>query len=166
MDTYLAITSKRDRNAHDLESRPIPSAVIQRILDAGRLSGSASNKQPWRFLIVDDAATRERLADTVYEPGNVRGAALVIAITGARPFDLGRCAQNMMLAAWNEGVSSTPNGVEKKDAAAEILGLEEAPATVLTFGYPARHPGAESRTAEEWSARANRRPVEDSVERL
>ena len=166
MDTYLAIASKRDRDTDDVDQRPVPDEVVQRILDAGRLSGSASNKQPWRFLIVDDAAKRERLADTVYEPGNVRGATLVIAITGARPFDLGRCAQSMMLVAWNEGVSSTPNGVEDKDAAAEILGLEEAPVTVLTFGYPARHPGAESRTAEEWSARANRRPVEESVERL
>ena len=166
MDTYLAITSKRDRDTDDVDPRQIPDEVVEHILDAGRLSGSASNKQPWRFLIVDDAAKRERLADTVYEPGNVRGATLVIAIAGMRPFDLGRCAQNMMLAAWNEGVSSTPNGVESKDAAAEILGLEEAPVIVLTFGYPARHPGAESRTAEEWSVRANRRPVEESVERL
>ena len=166
MDTYLTIASKRDRDTDDADPRPIPDEVVERILDAGRLSGSASNKQPWRFLIVDDAEKRERLADAVYEPGNVRGATLVVAIAGARPFDLGRCAQNMMLAAWNEGVSSTPNGVEDKDAAAEILGLEEAPVTVLTFGYPAKHPGAESRTAEDWSGRANRRPVAESVERL
>jgi nitroreductase len=166
VDTYLAITSKRDRDTDDADPRAVPEDVVERILDAGRLTGSASNKQPWHFLIVDDPEKRARLAEAVYEPGNVRGATLVIAIAGTRPFDLGRCAQNMMLAAWNEGVSSTPNGVEDKDAAAEILGLEEAPVIVLTFGYPAKHPGAESRTADEWSARANRRPVAESVKRL
>ena len=47
-----------------------------------------------------------------------------------------------------------------------MLGLEEAPITVLSFGYPARHPGAESRSAEEWSARADRKPLDEIVERV
>lgn len=164
MDTYLAIASKRDTRRY--AETPIPDAVVERILDAGRVTGSASNKQPWRFLIVDDPERRERLAGAVYEPTNLRGAALVIAIAGARPFDLGRCAQNMMLAAWNDGVASCPNGIADKEAAGEALGLEEPPINVLSFGYPARQPKAESRAAEEWSARANRRPLAETVERL
>jgi len=70
----------------------------------------------------------------------------------------------MMLAAWNEGVASSPNGVADADAAKDALDLEEPPVTVLSFGYPARQPPAESRSAEEWSARANRRPLSESVE--
>jgi nitroreductase len=164
VDTYLAIVSKRDTRRY--ADQPIPEDVVARILDAGRVTGSASNRQPWRFLIVEDAERRERLAEAVYEPSNIRGAQLVIAIVGNRPLDLGRCAQNMMLAAWNDGVGSTPNGIADKDAAQEALGLEEPPINVLSFGYPARQPAAGSRSPDEWSARANRRPLSDTVERL
>jgi nitroreductase len=164
MDAFLAIVSKRDTRQY--LDKAIPDDVVKRILDAGRVTGSASNKQPWRFLIVDDAARRERLAEAVYEPENIRGAQLVIAIAGERPFDLGRCVQNMMLAAWNDGVASCPNGIADKDVACNALGLKEPPINVLTFGYPAKQPEAESRTAEEWSSRANRRPVAESVQRL
>ena len=164
MDTYLAIVSKRDTRRYSDE--PIPEDVVERILNAGRVTGSASNRQPWRFIIVEDAERRERLAEAVYEPSNIRDAQLVIAILGTRLFDLGRCAQNMMLAAWNEGVGSTPNGIADKDAAQEALGLEEPPLNVLSFGHPARQPAAETRSPEEWSARANRRPLEDTIERL
>ena len=149
MDTYLAIVSKRDNRRY--YERRIPDDVVGRILDAGRVTGSASNKQPWRFLVVEDAERRKRLADAVYEPTTSRRA-LVVAIAGARPMDIGRCAQNMMLAAWKDGVASCPNGIGDKEWAAEVLGLNEAPVTVLSFGYPARQPAAESRSAEEWSA--------------
>lgn len=164
MDTYLAIASKRDTKRY--AEKPIPDDVVERILDAGRVAGSAQNRQPWRLLVVDDSGRRERLAEAVYEPENVRGARLVIALVGARPFDLGRCAQNMMLAAWNDGVASTPNGVADAGAAQVALGTEEPPAIVLGFGYPARHPGAESRSAQEWSVKANRRALSETVERL
>jgi nitroreductase len=164
MDAYLAIVSKRDTRRYSDE--PIPEDVVERILDAGRVTGSASNRQPWRFLIVEDAERRERLAGAVYEPSNIRDAQLVIAIVGARPFDLGRCAQNMMLAAWNDGVASCPNGIADKDAAVEALGLDDPPINVLSFGYPTRQPAAETRSTEEWSAGANRRPLEETVERL
>ena len=164
MDTYLAIVSKRDTRRY--ADTTIPEDVVERILDAGRVTGSASNRQPWRFLIVEDAERREKLAGAVYEPTNIRGAQLIIAIVGTRPLDLGRCVQNMMLAAWNDGVASCPNGIADKEAAQEALGLEEPPVTVLSFGYPARQPAVETRSAEEWSARANRRPLEETVERL
>ena len=72
----------------------------------------------------------------------------------------------MMLAAWNDGVASCPNGIADPDAANEALGLEEPPVNVLSFGYPAKQPAAETRSAEEWSARANRKPLDELVERL
>ena len=52
-----------------------------------RVTGSASNRQPWRFIIVEDAERRDKLAHAVYEQSNLRGAQLVIAIVGTRPFD-------------------------------------------------------------------------------
>ncbi len=133
----------------------------ERILDAGRLSGSSQNRQRWEFVLVSGAA-RERLAEAVYAPENVRGAALVVAIVGeAGGLDVGRCAQNMMLAAWGDGVTSCPNGVRDADAAAEICGGEVR--TIISFGYPARSRDVASRSAEEWSARANRKPLSELV---
>ena len=161
MDVYLAIASKRDQR--DYADTPIPDDVLGRILDAGRVSGSSRNSQRWEFVVVESA--KEQLAETVYEPGNVQGAALVIAICGdAQGMDVGRCAQNMMLCAWNDGVTSCPNGIRDPDAAAEVCGAEVK--TVLTFGYPARPRDPQSRPAEEWSARAKRKSLDEVVRRI
>lgn len=165
MDTYLAVASRRDERSYS--DRPIPDDVVERILDAGRVSGSAQNRQPWRFLVVENPERRERLAEAVYAPSNVRGASLVVAVLG-KGFDLGRCAQNMLLAAWNEGVVSCPNGIKDGEAAANALDLSEEDelGIVLSFGYPARPRDPSSRTAEDWSARANRKPLSELVRRL
>ncbi len=169
MDTYLSVASKRDWRR--FSERPIPDDVATRILDAGRLAGSASNKQPRRFIVVEDRELRERLAETVFAPGNVLGAALVVAVVGPggelNAFDAGRAVQNMFLTAWNEGVASVPNGMRDASRTAEVLGLgeEERVRIVLAFGYPARQSNPESRPAEEWSAEANRKPLDELVER-
>jgi nitroreductase len=161
VDVYLAIASKRDQR--DYAETPIPEDVTRRILDAGRLSGSSRNSQAWEFVIVE--AAQERLADAVWEPRNVLGAKLVVAICGeAQGVDVGRCAQNMMLCAWGEGVTSCPNGIRDADAAAEICGATVK--LVLTCGYPARPRNPASRPAEEWSARANRKPLDELVRRV
>ena len=161
VDVYLAIASKRDQREY--ADTPIPADVVRRILDAGRLSGSSQNKQQWEFVIVE--AAQQQLAETVWAPRNVLGATLVIAICGeARPLDVGRCAQNMMLSAWGDGVTSCPNGLRDPEAAAQICGAEVK--FVLTFGYPARLRSPESRPADEWSARANRKPLEELVRRV
>jgi nitroreductase len=169
VDTFLAIASRREVRAYD--GRPIADDVVRRILDAGRLSGSGSNRQPWRFLIASGDA-QKALADAVFEPANVRGAALVVALVvggkGPVSFDAGRCAQNMLLAAWNEGVGGSPNGIADRDVANAIVAVpqDRSIAIVLSFGYPARPRDPESRSAEEWSSRASRKPLEELVERL
>ena len=170
MDTYLAIASRRDQRRYRPE--PLSDDVVDRILDSGRLAGSASNRQPWTFVVPEGRSRVEAVAKTVYVPDNVLGAGLVVAVvvTGKGPvsFDAGRAAQSMLLAAWNEGVASCPNGIAERDAlhAALELGEEETPVIVLTFGLPDRLRDPESRTAEDWSARANRRPIGDVVRRL
>jgi nitroreductase len=132
---------------------------VERILDAGRLSGSSRNTQQWNFVVVSDTAA---LADAVWAPENVQTAGLVIAIVGeAGMFDVGRCAQNMMLAAWELGVVSCPNGIRDPEKAAEIAGGEVK--MILSFGYPQRELDVEARSAEEWSARAKRKPLDDLV---
>jgi nitroreductase len=165
MDTWLAVASRRE--VREYADRELPEELVSRILDAGRLAGSAKNRQPWRFLVVEDAEARERLADAVYEPTNVRGAKLVVAVLAKASLDTGRAMQNMLLAAWNDGVGSCPNGIADPDRAREALGLgeEDELAIVLTFGWPARPIDPTRRTPEEWSGRANRKPLHELVER-
>jgi nitroreductase len=170
MDVWLAVASKREVRAY--ASRPIPDDVERRILEAGRVAGSSRNTQSRRLIVVADPERRDQLADAVYAPGNVHGAALVVAIVawgrGPVAFDVGRAAQNMMLTGWEDGVGSCPNGVAKPDETARILGLteDERVAIVLTFGYPARTIDPTRRSATEWLERADRKPFEDVVERL
>jgi nitroreductase len=169
LDTYLAVASKRDWRSY--ADRPVPEDVQRRILDAGRLSGSSQNKQPWTFVVVVGAEGKERLAGMVYEPRNVRTSAFAVAIAtpgGKYPFDVGRAMQNMMLVAWNEGVASCPNGMPDAAAAAAALGLDEGllPVNIPSFGYPKRTIEPESKNAGDWSAEANRRPLDELVRRL
>ena len=157
MDAFLAIASKRDERRY--ADRPVAEEDVLRILHAGRLSGSSRNTQKWQFVVVADKAA---LAEAVYAPENVQTAGLVVAIIGdAFPFDVGRCAQNMMLAAWDLGVVSCPNGTRDADLAASIVGGEVK--MILSFGYPQRELHVESRSAEDWSSTAKRKPLDDLV---
>ncbi len=171
MDAYLAIVSKRE--VREYADRPLESGAERRILEAGRIAGSSKNRQARRFVIVRDDGVREEVASSVYAGDNVRGAALVVAIVvgpkGPTAFDAGRAAQNMMLAASNDGVGSCPNGVADRERLHRALGHgdDETVATVLTFGYPAKaRRDPESLSADEWVARANRRPWEEIVTEL
>jgi nitroreductase len=169
LDVYLAVASKRDWRSY--ADRPVPEEVQRRVLDAGRLSGSSQNVQPWTFVVVDSPEAKERVAELVYAGDNVRTSAFAVAIAtagGKYPFDVGRAMQNMMLSAWNEGVVSCPNGIPDAEAAARALDLEEGvlPLNIPSFGYPKRDLRPESKTAEEWSAEANRRPLDELVRRL
>jgi nitroreductase len=113
----------------------------------------------------------ERAAEAVWAADNVLGAALVVGVIvrgkGPVSFDCGRAAQNMMLTAWNEGVGSCPNGIADTAAMRDVLGLDDEDhfAIVLSFGYPAGDLDPERRSPEEWIQRADRRPLEELVER-
>jgi nitroreductase len=169
VDAYLAIASRREVRRY--ADRPVPADVERRILEAGRVSGSSKNRQPWRFVVASTPETIERVANAVWAPENVRGAGLVVAVVvagkGPVSFDAGRAAQNMLLAAWSQGVGSCPNGIADQDAMAAALGLREDDhfAIVLSFGYPARPVDPSARSPEEWIARADRRTLDDVVER-
>ena len=164
MDTFLAITSRREVRTYD--GRPLPDDAIRRILEAGRLAGSSKNRQQRRFVVLRD---HEAVARAVWNPENIRGAALVVAIVvsgkGPLALDAGRAAQNMLLAAHNEGIGACPNGVSDAEAGAAAVGSAEGEqvATILSFGYPARPSDPSRRTADEWIERAGRKPFDDVV---
>ena len=165
MDTFLIVASKRDQRAY--ADRDVHADLRDRILDAGRIAGSAQNRQPLRFFVLESRDALERVAQTVYVANNLLGARLVIALVAkGRPgFDAGRAAQNMMLTAWNEGVTSCPNGMPDAEETANVLGLgeDETVVNILSFGYPAEPRDPQSRPAEEWIRRAKRKPREEAV---
>ena len=113
-----------------------------------------------------------QVAQIVYAPPSLLGAPLVIAIVvsgkGRVAFDAGRAAQNMMLAAWNEGLVSCPNGIASPESLAELLGLEadEQVQIVPSFGHPGRPRDPQARPPEEWIRRADRRPLEEVARHL
>lgn len=164
MDTFLAITSRREARTYD--GRPLPDGAVRRILEAGRLAGSSKNRQQRRFVVLSDA---ESVANAVWSPENIRGAALLVAIVvwgkGPLALDAGRAAQNMLLAAHNEGIGSCPNGLSDAEAGAAAVGVAEGEqvATILSFGYPAKPRDPQRRSAEEWIERADRTPFDDVV---
>jgi nitroreductase len=149
-DVYRTVISKRDRREYD-SARPLPEDVIHRILQAGRMAGTSSNKQQLRFVAIRSAATREEMAKAGPGGAPIARAPFVVAIAvekGPWLFDVGRAAQNMMVAAWAEGVLSCPIGIRDEDIVRNALGYPEEYEVVncVAFGYPvADLPARESR---------------------
>ncbi|MEX2158106.1 MAG: nitroreductase family protein [Dehalococcoidia bacterium] len=139
MEVYSCIRTKRDSRSYT--AQPIPEESLRRILEAGRMSGSSKNTQPWAFVVLRDDERKREVAACGQFAKHVPNAPLAIAIVltpGGGPFDAGRAAQNMMLAAWDEGITSCPVAMHDQDCAAKTLGLpaEHRVAMVISFGYP------------------------------
>src|SRR3954447_7229778 len=169
MDVYLAIASKRDWRSYS--DQPVPEDVQRRILDAGRVTGSAMNVQPWQFVVVESDEAKQCVGGVVYAASNIETCAFAVGIAtevGGYPVDVGRAMQNMFLAAWNEGVASCPNGMADQEAAARALGLDEGwlPVNIPSFGYPKRPLGGGPKPAVEGSAEPTRKPLDELVTRL
>ncbi|MCC6380886.1 MAG: nitroreductase family protein [Dehalococcoidia bacterium] len=137
MDSYEATIRKRDRRT--FLDRPLREETTRRILQAGRMAGSSKNAQPNRFILVRD---RERLQALAAISPNGRwlasAAAAVIIVQEGREhgFDAGRAAQNMMVAAFGEGVGSCPAHLPETELAREFgipgdLHVDR----VIGFGY-------------------------------
>ena len=62
-DTPFFEVALRQRATRELLPDPVPEALIERILEAGTHAPSAMNGQPWHFVVVQDAAVRQQIAD-------------------------------------------------------------------------------------------------------
>ena len=154
---------KSKRSVREFADKPIPAETVQRILDAGRLSGSAKNMQPWHFVAVEKRETLIELSHCGTFAGHLAGARLGIALVTANPFlrlsvpfDLGRAAQNMMLTAWAEGIGSEMATIYQPDRAREVLGVPDGFSIpwCISFGYPAQPKQPPAR-------KGGRRPADD-----
>ena len=142
MDTYQTILSIRSVRQFDL-SRPIEEAMQQRIMQAGRMSGSSKDSQPWWFIVVTERERLQALSQTGDFAQHLAGAAFAVAIVFdpkfyRGEFDSGRTAQNMMLAAWAEGIGSCIASMHREDDCKTLLGVPHKLRLqhILSFGYP------------------------------
>ena len=148
--TYQTIVTKRD--TRNYAERPIPDEVLHRILQAGRMAGSAKDDQLVRLIAVKEKDQRLAVSrcGTWMTPLKNAAAGVVIVLgpeenqpigqyalhRGA--FDAGRTAQNIMLAAWAEGITSCPVSVQDHEQVREVLGIpaDHKVANVITLAYP------------------------------
>ena len=129
------------------QNKPIPEEVVRRIVEAGRLTGSGMNRQPWHFVVVRDEGTLRRLGALASSGSYVAQAPLAVVVatdkTRFAVSDASRAIQSMLLAGWADGVGSNWvgfGGLEKvKDLLDIPAGLEVL--AILPFGYPARPVG-------------------------
>jgi len=170
VDVQAAIGSLRV--VRRFEDRPITSADLAAILNAGRRASSSKNRQRWTFITVTDRERLRELSAVGPFAGHVAGAAAGVALVtpdtrGAGHshsilWDLGLAAQNMILAGWSLGIGSCPATVYDLDLVGRLLGLPSGMTCeyLLSFGYPA-HPDDLVRPLR----RGGRRPLDEVVRR-
>ena len=158
MDVFEAIRTLRA--VREYEQRPIPDEVLARILEAGRLAGSSGNKQPWQFVVVQNPETLRHLGATLSSGPYIAGAplAIVVVVERKRIADGGRAVQNMLLAAWGEGVGGNWVGFGEMAEVKQLLGIPEDldVLAVVPFGYPAKPVGQGKKTRKPLAEIAHR----------
>jgi nitroreductase len=162
---FEAISSRRD--VREFDSRPIPEADLDQILEAGRRSPSSRNWQPWDFVVVTGREELARLSGVWRGAGHVAQSAATIALIAPGGeqrqralFDLGQATMSIMVAAAALGIGSGHSAVNDQDLARELLGFPEDKicAHLIPLGYPAGRPLAPIR-------KPNRRPFDEVVHR-
>lgn len=78
----LSVTDAAEarRSIRKYEPTPIPRADLHEILRIAGLAPSPWNLQPWRFVIVEDSATKARLKEAAYGQAQVGSAPAVIVM--------------------------------------------------------------------------------------
>lgn len=152
---------RRKRAVRSYTAEPVPDAVIETILNAGRRAQSSKNTQPWTFVLVVEREQLARVATAGNFAAHVPHAAFLVVLVGApgTEFDLGQAAANMQLAATAHGVGSCVTTLHNQELAHEILGVppELNCRWSIAFGFPAE----EQRPLKS----GGRRPLDEMVRR-
>jgi nitroreductase len=161
VDAYQAIITKRDTRQYLPD--PVADEVLDKVLRAARMAGSAKNAQVTRIVVVTDPDRRAALAACGDFTAWIHTApvilVLVAPVEGGRLFDLGRMAQNLMVAAHAVGLATCPVTFHHQDRLRPVLGLPddvEGP-MAITLGHPT--------AMDPNRPRAPRIPLDDLVHR-
>ena len=146
------------------QDKPVPGDVLSRVVEAGRLTASAANSQPWHFVVVRERENLRSLGSLVRTGPYIAKAAFAVVVayekeshTGVS--DASRAIQSMILTAWAEGVGSNWTGFGGLQAVRQSVGLPDRydVVAVIPFGYPARPvKGVKKRKAVKQVASAER----------
>ena len=153
-EATLALLHGR-RSIRRYRTDPVPDELLEQVLEAGRLAPSASNRQPWHFVVVrDDDIQRQVAHHAAYyfiRWAHVEEAPVLIALCGDaksriyRQFlheDIGLAGGQMMLQAHVLGLGTCWLGGLDRNAIADVLQVPEGVEVIgiLTLGYPAEEP--------------------------
>jgi len=156
MDVYDAIRDRFSVRAY--EDRDIEDDKLRRVLDAGRLAPSARNLQNWKFVVVRDRPTRQKLSEASEQPFIGQAPVVVAVVTlvpdstmycgvPTGPVDCAIAIDHMALAAVAEGLGTCWIGHFDQEKCCDILGVPDSARIIelLLMGYPAASPGAKNR---------------------
>ena len=168
VETWDAIRARR--NVRTYTAEPIAPEDLDRILEAGRLSPSASNRQKWHFVVTTDRAQLQALTHVWQGARHLAGAAAAIVLVLPEPeseryrvidqYDLGQATMLMLLAATDLGIATCHSAVGDQEACRAIFGIPDwyTCAYMIALGHPADRPLAPLRHHD-------RRPFDDVVRR-
>jgi nitroreductase len=141
MDVHKAIETRRSVRSY--LSKPIPPEVISRILEAGRLSPSAVNRQPWHFVVVTDQARRNKLAEGPYAKFLTESPVVIVGLADRvrapkwHVVDATIALQDMVLAATEEGLGTCWVGSFNEESVRSLLEVPDTYSIVamISLGY-------------------------------
>ena len=152
--TMLAVRTYTDKR--------VPAEVVRRIVEAGRLTGSSMNRQPWHFIVVENPDTLRQLGELAKTGPYTAQAPLAIVVAIAKTTfsvsDASRAIQSMLLTAWSDGVGSNWVGFRGMDEVKSLLSVpdELELLAIIPFGYPARSIGKGKKKRKSLSEVAHR----------
>jgi len=152
LEFHRLIAARRSLRAYS--TRPVEPEKIERMLEAARWSPSCANRQPWRFLVVEEGSPSRSAVDESLDPGNAwarRAPVLVVAgalrgegaVVETREYhlpDAGLALMSLLYRGADQGLLVHPMAGWREAPLRAALGLPEdfAPVAVVAVGYPGR----------------------------
>jgi nitroreductase len=157
MDVFTAISQRSSVRAY--KSTDVEEDKLRKILEAARLSPSASNRQDWKFVIIRNKETKKKLARAAFRQSFIGEAPIVIVACGTEPKTFMACGQpaytvdvsiaftHMILQAQELGLGTCWIGAFEEDAVKKVLNIpEEIRVVAMTpLGYPNQSPSQKFR---------------------
>ena len=148
MDIYEAVRTRK--SVRVFRETPVEQPVLLRVMEAARCAPSARNAQEWRFVVVRDRATRERIAKDAARQPFIGTAPVLLACCAegdgrvmrcgqaAYPIDVAIAMDHLSLAAAAEGLGTCWIGSFDEGLVKQILGIPAAVRVVelMPLGYP------------------------------
>jgi len=166
MDFYDVLKTRRSIRSY--KSDPIPEEVMDRVLETVRIAPSGSNRQPWKFIMVDDKELRDRLASQCGNQAFIAEAPTIVVACGydikynrggymgemSMIMDVTIAFTHLILAARAEGLGTCWIGSFDNDEIKKMLGVPEKfnVVAVTPLGYP-KH--------EKFSPPGSRKPLKE-----